>query len=247
MVLDSTRARGATESPDKALASSARWAILALVALVGVAGLALAAAGAAAPLGEGDSRSVGAILIGLELAALGAAGAVVLSAPSHRRPLPAARSVDSGIELPVRAAHRLARLTVLGAVAALGLTLVFVSDETVGRVLGVLVALVGIVFAVFSARQPDAILLNPDGVLLPPGPTKNEPVAWRDVHEVAVTGGWRPTLVMTWTGPGLSATHISSQAWPPSALLEVIDYYRTHSSDRAALTDPAAVDQFRAR
>lgn len=248
MVLDSTRPRGATESPDKVLRSPARWAILALTVLLAVGGLALAVAGVAAPLGDGESRSGWPVVIGLELAVLGAAGFLVISVASPRSPLPPARpaagAAGAGIELPVRPAHRVARLTALAMIAVLGVTMAF-TGQPVGMILGGLMVLVGAVFLYYAARESTAIQLDPSGVLLPNGPTKNEHVAWRDVHEVAVTGGWRPTLVMTWRGPGLSASHIAAQAWPPSALVEVIDFYRTHKAERAELRDPVALERFR--
>jgi hypothetical protein len=245
VVLDSTRPRGATEDPDQVLRSPARWSVQGLMGLILLGGLAIAVGAAFAPLADDEDRSIGLVLIGLEIAALGGAGAIVTSAPSRRRPLPAAHAVDGGTELPVRAGYRIARLTSLLAVAALGLTLLATPFDAAGRVIGALMALVGIVFALYGARENAAIRLDPNGIRLPSGPTKNEAVAWRDVHEVAVTGGWRPTLVMTWKGPGLSATHISAQAWPPVALVAVIDHYRAHGGDRAALTDPTTLDQFR--
>lgn len=248
MALNRARPRGATEAPDKVLLSPARWLILGLMMLLSLGGLALAAAGAFAPVGEGETRSVWVVVVGLELAVLGAAGVVVVSVASRRRPLPPARpapgAAGGGIELPVRPGHRVARVTALVMIAVVGAT-VAVSGEVVGMVLGGLMVLVGAVFAFYAARQPDAIQLDPSGVLLPPGPTKNQHAAWRDVNEVAVTGGWRPTLVMTWRGPGLAATHVSAQAWPPSALIGVIDYYRTHDAERAELRDPGSVDRFR--
>ena len=245
MVLNSTKPRGATEEPDKVLASPARWSVIGLVGLLVVAGVAIALGGAFAPLGDGESRSVAAILAGVQLAVVGVAGMVVLWAPSRRRPLPPAASNGDGVELPVRVSFRVARVVALLVVASFGLTLLALADETVGRVLGVLVVIVGVAFAVLATRHSGGITLDPAGIRVPGGVTPGKHVEWREVTEVAVTGGWQPMLVVTWRGPGMSVCRILGQAWPPSVLVEVVEFYRTRAKDRAALTDPAALDQFR--
>lgn len=81
---------------------------------------------------------------------------------------------------------------------------------------------------------------------LPAGTTPSTTIAWRDLTEVAAVGGWQPHLVVTYQGPGLAAVPLRGQAWTPSALVRLLERYRTDPSARAQLTSPAALDQFRA-
>lgn len=245
MVLNGTGPRGAAEAPDRVLASPARWFFLGLMVLAVVAGFGMAVGGLVAPLGEGETRSIAAPLLGLEIAILGGAGVVLFSAPSRSRPLPPARAVDGSLALPVRSSYRGARAVALLAVGAVGATGVVLIESPVGRVVGALTAVAGVVFAVLGLRESRAIRVDPTGVRLPPGITPSEHIAWRDVVEVAVTGGWQPKLFVTWRGPGLSACHLLGQAWPPSAIVATLDHYGRHASDRVALDDPESLDRFR--
>ena len=245
MVLDSTRPRGADEDPDRVLASPARWSVLALSGFVAAIGAALSAASAFAPLREGETRSALAVVGFAQLAVMGAAGVVVFSAPRRRRPLPAPVLHDGGVALPMRTSYRVARVLVLAALASFGVTVAALSDDATLRVVAVLVGLVLAVFAALAVRATHPVRLDPVGVALAGDLRPQERIAWGDVADVAAVGGWLPHLVMTWDGPGLSFCRIGPQGWPPSAMVAVIEHYRTHPEERDRLVDPAVLDRFR--
>ena len=250
MVLNGTRARGLTDDPDQVLRAPVRWLPVAAAMFVAAVGVLFAVGGAFAPLDAGEQGDWFPVVFGVQLAAL--AGAMVASVwpvgPASR-PFPAPALVSDGVALPMRQAPRVAGLVGLLVVASVGVTLAVVADGTAMAVLGVVIAVGVVALGVWlwraGGRGAGAIVLNPTSVRLPAGTTPRITIAWTDLVEVAVTGGWKPHLVVTYQGPGLSASRLGGQAWPPSALVAVLDHYRTHPDARAQLDRVDALDQFR--
>lgn len=132
------------------------------------------------------------------------------------------------------------------AVAALGIITLLTADAGGGRVVGVLVSLAGAAAAVSGGRIPAAIVLDPEGFALP-GARRPRRVAWDEIQAVAALGGWLPRIAFTVRGPRLFTVRLAGQAWPASAILAVLDHYRSAGgrADRRELTTAASVDRFR--
>lgn len=250
MVLHGARPRGATDDPDRVLRSGGWGLLLAGAVLLLAVGLLFVGAGALAPLDEGQQRSWLPVALGGVLTVLGAALAVALRGPRPRRPLPAATvATGGGIALPQRRSLLAASVVGFAAVAGLGVLLVAAGDGLTHRVLGVAVTGFAAAIVVLLARSArtgaGAVVLTPESVTLPAGTTPRTTIAWRDLTEVAVAGGWQPHLVVTFDGPGLATTRLRGQAWPPGVILEVLEHFRADADARAELVAPAALDRFR--
>lgn len=253
MAVDSTNPRGLSQDPDRVLRSPSRWLLVAGAGFLVAVGLLFAIGGAFAPLGEGEERSWFPVVLGVQLTTLGVTMAVALWAPRRSSGgLPAAVPAPGGgvgVALPLRRAPRVASLVGLSVVASLGVNIAAAAHGAGVVLLGFGIVAFGVALIVVSARaaarEVGAIVLDPESLTLPAGTTPRATIAWRDLSEVAVTGGWQPHLVVTYKGPGLSTSRLLSQAWPPRALVEVVEYYRTHRDARAGLTDPGALDRFR--
>lgn len=252
MVLNGAGVRGVpggAGSPDKVLRSPSRWLFVAAALFVVAVGALFAVGGAFAPLEAGEDRQWFPVAFGVQLAGLGAAVAVaVWPSRPRRRPLPAPQPVADGVALPLRRAPRIAGIAGLLVAATIGVTVAVVADGAGMAALGVVVvaACVGLAAVLVRAasRGAGTIVLNPTAVTLPAGTTPRTTIEWTDLSEVTVTGGWQPHLVATYKGPGLASSRLAAQAWPPSALVTVLDYYRTHQEARAALTAPEALTRF---
>lgn len=234
---------GADGDPDAALRSPGRRLLLTSSALVAAVGVLFLVVGSVAAPDPGESRSAVPVVVGAILLATGLSATVSATLPGARVRMLPATTVDGGIELPLRPAHRYSSIGSGVSVLLMGAAIVVLGDDGAARALGAALAIGGAALTVLTARHRPVIRLDPDGLTLPSGPTRNAPIAWRDVVEVAAVGGWRPTLVVTWRGPGLSACFLLPQAWAPSRVVAVIEHFRTHAADRSRLTDPAVLDR----
>lgn len=144
----------------------------------------------------------------------------------------------------MRSGHRAAGVVACLAVTAVGILTTVVGSPG-GRVLGGLVAVGGIAASVGWARSPVALVLDPAGVELP-GALRPRRVAWDEIHDATVDGGWLPSVVLGLRGSSVTF-RLAGQAWPPSAILAVLDHYRSARgrAERPGLTTAAAVDRFR--
>lgn len=249
MVLSSASARSISENPDQVLRSPSRWLFVAAGVFVFAVGALFALAGALAPLGASEERQWLPVLVGVQLTAFGGALVALLWPPrQNRAPLPRPIAVPDGVALPLRRAPHIAGAVGLLVIASLGVTVAVAADGVGMKVLGVVMVVVGAVFAIMvvrgASRGRGAIVLTPDSVTIPAGTTPRTTIAWADLAEVAVTGGWQPHLVATYKGPGLATSRLSAQAWRPRVLLETLEFYRTHRDARAHLTSPSALEPF---
>jgi hypothetical protein len=253
VVVSDSSVLGVGEDPDRVLRSPGRLAMFAAAAFLAGIGVVFVVAGAFAPLGDGESRSWVPIAAGAWFMAFGIAAFGVLKMPRRRRAgvtLPAAstapRDGQVGVELPLRASARTAAVSSAFIAAALGLIIVAAADGVGFVVLGAAITLVMGALGVLGLRgHAEPIRLSPEGLALPGAANPHPYVPWSDVHEVAVTGGWLPHLVVSYKGPGLATARLLNQAWPPSAIVEVVEYFRTRPADRPTLTEATVLNQFR--
>ncbi len=234
-------ARGPGGDPDAVYRSVGRYAVLGLNALLVPVGLLFVVAGA------GSQDPVFPTVLGVLLTVLGLTGAGSLVAPRHglRADPPPAVAVEGGLALPLRRAQVLLRAVTGVVLGLLGVLLVLVADSAGPRVLGVLVVVGVVGAAALAARAESRLVVGPEGLRVPGGPTRARTVAWRDVVEVAAVRGWQPHLVITAKGPEVLACRLLPQAWPASALVALVEHHRRRARDRAALVDPDAVERFR--
>ncbi len=243
---------GVGDDPDAVLRSPGRLAVLTAAGLLVALGLVFVVAGAFAPLGDEETRSWIPIAVGAWIAAFGGLGLLALAMPRARRAgttLPPARTVTrdgrAGVELPLRPAGTVASITSAFLASALGIVVVVVADGLVLVALGVVVTLRMGAVGMIGLRRRSAIRLTPDGLTLPGVANPPTSLPWAHVHEVGVAGGWLPHLVVSHKGSGPATMRLTHQAWPPSALVEVLEHFRTHPRDRDTLVDPASLDRFR--
>jgi hypothetical protein len=223
--------------PDRVLRTAGHYALLGCVSVVGAIGVLTLALVGADP----------ALALGAGLVLLAAAGARLLSAPSHRRPLPPAVAGDDCVLLPVRRGYDAAGTLAMVALVVMGVGALLSAEAADTVVTGVVLVVIGAVLAVVTLRHDHAIRLDPDGVTLPGGRGGARRVAWDEVDDVVVVAGVQPRLVVLRDGPGTPSARLLAQAWPPSTLLAVLTAYRRQSNrrDRAGLVDPATLDRFR--
>jgi hypothetical protein len=238
------RGRGVGEDPDRVLRSPLRY--------LGQAGVALGVPLAAYLAVSGSFHPL-ALLAGSIFLVAGVAGVVLFSAPSYRRPLPPARAVEGGIELPTRPGHR-AAVVATELVLLVMAVFVAVTDDSAFRLVCVALAAFAVLLLVTALRRSPALRLDPDGLTTPHGLGRPTTLTWPEVTEVRVRGTAMPFLVAgtaarpaTARKPGALLGPVLGQAWPPSVLVAVLDHYRRgeHADDRAGLTDPTVLDRFR--
>jgi len=215
--------------------------------VVGVfAGLVLAGIGGAALVGSGEWHLWAVPVLGLSLSVVGVLVLIDL-APFRGAPGPAV-AVDGGIRLPLRpgvVGRHVAVATLAGSWGLLGAV---IADGAVAVSVGSLWALACLAYAASSWHAGAArfsITLDPEGATLPRG-LGNPRVAWRDVREVEVSGGFQPVLALHLDGGGVSGTALRPQAWSADDLTALARKAARSTSFRSRLSDPAAVDRVRA-
>ena len=253
VVVSSSNALDAGDDPDAVLRSPGRFAVFAAAGFLGRSrARASWRAGAFAPLGDDETRSWVPIAVGAWLVAAGGLGLHALTdAPSpagrhhpasgpHRHPRRPGRR-----RAPPAESGRAAAITLAFLGSALGISMVVAADGLVLVMSGVIIALRMGAVGVVGLRRRSTLRLTPDGLLLPGGATPPESLPWAHVRGVGGAGRLAPAAGRLRQGRRPATMRLAHQAWPPSALVEVLEHFRTHPRDRSALTDPAALDRFR--